>query len=144
MNETQLNLFHPDAIPLDKVLEDLGPEQRGDEKNWPSTLAELVDVVLDYFNGVEFLDSCQARTLAENVVIVIAHHLGSRSIYLPGDDRLRRAVRDTMIFREFNGSNHLDLAKKTGLTTTQIYNIIKRQRRIRHNRLQPSLPSFPK
>lgn len=142
MPEEQLSLFDPARMPVDQVLDELGHDLRNDPRSWPTLLAELVDVIFDYLNGLDILDSDKSLTLAQDLVIVISHHLGGRSIYLPRDDRLRRAVRDAVIYRSFDGSNHLDLARKTGLTTTQIYNIISRQRRLRYDKKQMSLP-FP-
>lgn len=134
----QLDLFTPDQIPLDTVLDNLGT---GDEARvWPAFLIELVDVVTDFLESRRGLDTDTAHTMAQGIIVSIAHYLGGKAVYLPRDDKLKLAIRDALIYREFDGSNHRDLAKKTGLTTTQIYNIIARQRRIRMDKIQPELP----
>ena len=68
---------------------------------------------------------------AQDIVVVIVHHLDGRNIYLPRDDRLKRAI-----YHAFTGSNHRELAQKSELTTAQPYNIIRNQRALR----QPATP----
>ena len=119
MKEEQLELFDPSAMSVDHVLEELSPDMRNDSRSWPALLAEMVDVTADYLEGLSQFDQETSLEMAQNVIVTIAHHLGGRSIYLPRDDRLKRAIRDMTIYRAFNGSNHLELARKTNLTTTQ-------------------------
>lgn len=140
MNEEQINLFDPASIPVDHVLNELSPDLRTDPGSWPALLAELVDVVADHIETREKLNPEVATDKAQDLIMVIAHHLGGRAVYLPRNDKLKRAVRDSSIFRAFNGTNHLELAKKTGLTIGRIYVIIEAQRRLRDDRLQMKLP----
>ena len=142
IKEEQMDLFDPDTMPVDTVLDELSHDTRNDPRSWPALLAELVDVMADYLDGLSLFDTAKSLELAQNIVIVMAHHLGGRPVYLPKDDRLKRAIRDIAVYRSFTGSNHLELAKKTGLTPTQIYNIISSQRRLRDDRAQMKLP-FP-
>lgn len=138
--EEQLLIFDPGSMSTDQVLNGINENLINNPGAWPSLLAELVDVLADHFEDQRKKDPDSAMDLAQDVIIVIAHHLGGRSIYLPRDDRLKRAIRDSQIYREFDGANHLALAKRTGLTKTQIYNIIAEQRRLRSDRLQMRLP----
>jgi len=140
---TQLDLFNTDAMTVEQLIGQLDPDQRNDDKLWPRTMAELIDVVADYLDGLPLFDSSErSMELAQNVILVIANHLGARAIYLPRGDKLKRALRDAAIFRAFNGCNHRELAKKTGLTTAQIYSIIATQRQLRDDKQQMKLP-FP-
>ena len=139
-DEKQLSLFDPGSMTAGQVLDGIDQDLRSDPGAWPSFLAELVDVLADHYESREKVDTTTAVERAQDVIVVIAHHLGGRSIYLPRDDRLKRAIRDSLIYREFDGANHLALAKRTGLTKTQIYNIIDRQRRLRYDRIQMDLP----
>lgn len=139
IKETQLDLFDMDAMSVDQVIDQLGPDQRGDTRMWPATLAELIDVLTDHFQDRMGVDPCDAIAQAQDVILVLSHHMGRRAWYIPGDDKIRRAVRDAAIYKAFNGSNHVELAKKAGLTTAQIYNIISAQRRLRDEKQQGTL-----
>ena len=139
---TQQDLFDTDAMSIDQVLGGLSPELRKDPRLWPATLAELVDVIADHLDGLSMFEADESMELAQNLILVVAHHLGGQAIYLPRDDKLKRAIRDASIFRSFDGFNHRELAKKTGLTAAQIYSIIASQRRLREDRQQMTLP-FP-
>lgn len=136
----QLDLFDPDFMSAEQVLNAIDMTVRQDPRVWPSLLAELVDVLADHYEGRGQMGPEEAMTRAQDVIVVIAHHLGGRNIYLPRDDRLKRAIRDATIYRFFDGSNHRDLSQKTGLTTAQIYHIISRERTLRQERYQMKLP----
>jgi len=140
IRENQLSLFDPAAMTADMVLDGLDDEIRQDAQNWPSLLADLVEVLYDHFSGRRGTDPEVSREVVQDIVVVIAHYLGGRAVYLPRDDRLKRAIRDALIYKAFDGGNHLALARQTGLTTTQIYNIISRQRRLKLDRVQMKLP----
>ncbi|MCP3941540.1 MAG: transcriptional regulator, partial [Desulfobacteraceae bacterium] len=142
IKETQGELFDPTVMTSGMVLDGMDQNVRDDGNSWPALLAELVDVLVDHLKDREQLEIEQAIPKAQDIIVVIAHHLGGRSIYLPRDDKLKRGIRDAAIYRAFDGSNHLALSLKTKLTTTQIYNIIARQRSLRHDRNQMKLP-FP-
>lgn len=136
----QLDLFDPDFMTADQVLNALDPAVRNDKRLWPSLLAELVDVLADHYEMRMGMDAEKAVESAQDVIVVIAHHLGGRNIYLPRDDRLKRAIRDGMIYRVFDGSNHREISRQTGLTTAQVYNIISKERTLRQDRYQMKLP----
>lgn len=46
----------------------------------------------------------------------LAEVVGGTTIYIPKPDSLTRPVRDARIKEEFNGYNHLELARKYGVT----------------------------
>lgn len=132
----QSKLFDPNAMDAKQVLSGLDPSVRDDQRLWPTLLAELVDVVDDHFQDWAKMEPEEALEWSQNVIVVIAHYLGGRNVYLPRDDKLKRAIRDAMIFRLFDGCNQRELSRKTGLTTAQIYNIISKQRSLRKDRDQ--------
>ncbi len=140
----QLELFDPDFMDANQVLNALDLAVRDDTRLWPSLLAELVDVLAEHYETRGGMDAEKAMESAQDVIVVIAHHMGGRNIYLPRDDRLKRAIRDAMIYRVFDGSNHRDLSRKTGLTTAQIYNIISKERTLRQDQYQLKLPLYTK
>ena len=104
---------------------------------WPKTLAELTDVLCTYFTRA--LPAEQALDQAQKVIIVIAHHLGGRMFYLPRDEKLRQALRDDAIWRQFNGTNVTELAREHDLTPNRIYQIIADQRALHRKKNQPEL-----
>ncbi|MCG8470535.1 MAG: hypothetical protein MI742_01595 [Desulfobacterales bacterium] len=135
----QMELFDPNGMDVNHVLNALDSEMRDAPRVWPALLAELVDTLADHYESREEMTPQKAMEAAQNVIVVIAHHLGGRNIYLPRDDRLKRAIRDAMIYQAFDGSNHLELSRKTGLTTPTIYNIINKERMLRQDRKQIKL-----
>lgn len=58
----------------------------------------------------------------------IAEAVGGASVYLPTVDSIARHERDESIWRDFNGANLGDVARKYGITTIHAYRIIKRMR----------------
>ena len=143
MREEHLDIFDPDSVAADQVIDGLSQDLRTDPGSWPAFLAELVDVVADHMQTRERLDAEAAMAKAQDVILVIAHYLGGRAVYLPRDDKLKRAIRDNSIYRAWKaGASHVELSRKTGLTTARIYSIIDSQRRLRLHRHQMTLP-FP-
>ena len=92
----QLSLFDPEIMEVDYVLDSLDKTLR-EARIWPTVLAEIVDVLADFIENRKNKDPEIAMELAQDVIIVLAHHIGGRSIYLPRDDRLKRALRDAAI-----------------------------------------------
>ena len=123
-------LFEPDRMDVNAVLDHLDDDVRT-APLWPVTLADLVDVLADHLESRKGLDFDAAMKDAQDLIVVISHYLGGRSIYLPRDDRIKRAIRDAAIYRAFDGTNHRELAHRARLTPAQIYNIIGRQRSLR-------------
>ncbi len=129
------NLFDSDSADASRVIDGLDYEFRKETRCWPTLLAELVDVVADHMETRERLDPETAIFKAQDVVLAISHHLGGRAVYLPRDDKLKRAIRDNSIYRAWKaGATHAELASKMGLTTARIYSIISGQRQLRRGR----------
>ena len=59
----------------------------------------------------------------------LTHHLasnwGGQLIYFPKNLLGRVSERDLKIYKEFNGKNHVELARKYDLTVQHIYRIVK-------------------
>ncbi len=108
---------------------------------WPQTLADLFDILTDHYTRRRDHPEADARREAEEIVILLAHWLGGRPVYLPRDDSLRRALRDADIYRDFGRRSAAELAQAHRLTPMQIYHIIQRQRRLHQGRVQREL--FP-
>jgi len=67
------------------------------------------------------------RDIAEEIgienFIKLAELIGGTTFYLPKADTILRPIRDQKIKQDFNGYNHIDLAKKYNLSERWIRNI---------------------
>lgn len=67
------------------------------------------------------------REIAEKIgienFIKLAELIGGTTFYLPKADAILRPIRDQKIKQDFNGYNHIDLAKKYNLSERWIRNI---------------------
>lgn len=107
--------------------------------NWPRTLVNMADVATAAIAATPPALREDARTVAERVVVAIAHFIGGRPMYLPRDDRLHVALRNARIWSEFSGNNVPELAERYRLTPAQLYNILNEQRALHRKRVQPEL-----
>ena len=127
-NEMFNDLLDPSLL---EHLESLEPEQ----KNWPSLLLELHEIVQKRL-AVRGIDMPE---LAFECVLDIGEHIGGMQVYLPRGDRLRMQIRDIKIWNEFNGSNINALTRKYKLTAQSIYKICAKMRKIESAKRQPDL-----
>jgi len=135
----QAELFDPVSAGVDELLEHVD-EVADDPRAWPGTLAELVDVLADDAMD-RGLKEDKAFAEARRTITIVANYLGGRMTYIPRNDKLRTALRDNQIWRQFRGDNITALAVKHGLTDMQVYNIIAHQRKLTVKRKQR--PLFP-
>jgi len=139
MTETQTDLFehdpqigqlleHMDKIPVQEL-----------EHQWPQMLVALVDVMEAELQrqGVEG----DARAMARKLGGALSHYMGGRAYYLPFGVKMMNALRDDLIYCQFNGRNLEQLRREHHLSQTQIYAIIAQQRLLHTRRRQPDL--FP-
>ncbi|MFO1421200.1 MAG: Mor transcription activator family protein [Candidatus Competibacteraceae bacterium] len=103
-------------------------------EKYPEILSDLAGLVhrrlIEQGIGAD-LATKTALDLAEDVRL----KWGGGLIYIPKGDGFARGCRDAEIWREFNGRNHAELARKHGLTLSCVYDIIARER----NRRQAGL-----
>ncbi|MFY1006098.1 Mor transcription activator family protein [Pasteurella multocida] len=140
MTNHQSDLFADDHEMLGQLLDNLNKIPVDELQNkWPSILAELVDVI-----------ACELMRQGENkenavqksskLAAAIGHYLGGRSTYIPTGATLKDALRDYLIYEQFNGKNVLELVKTHKLCESHIYAIIRRQRALTKRRFQRELP----
>ncbi|MDX8389170.1 MAG: Mor transcription activator family protein [Mariprofundaceae bacterium] len=137
---SQAELFQPMHADLEELLKH-SEEVADDERAWPQMLAELVDVLADsdIDRGKSEEDAFKE---ARRTIIIIANYWGARSVYLPRNEKLRLALRDNQIWREFCRTGDVTaLAMKHDLSNVMVYHIIKRQHRLTLKRKQCEL--FP-
>lgn len=106
---TEQGLFNPAAMSINQILDALDPEVRRDKRAWPSALLQLVAVLSTHNMEVEQLETQKAIEKAQDVIIVIAHHLGGRTMYLPQDDKLISAIHALAIFRAQDYDKHKEM-----------------------------------
>lgn len=122
----QAEMFVPtDADPMDLI------EHMGDRvppvNQWPPLLADLF-AVLEAYNKRHGLEDGKAALDARDRCMLLADYFGGRMVYFPTGEKLQIALRDAMIWHEFKGHNHLELAQKYNLTIVRIYQILAEQR----------------
>lgn len=102
---------------------------RADElcKQWPGVLGDLLAVIGSELRRAGVPDA-RAADLSGRVALAIGGYMGGRNLYLPSGDRLKLAVRDMLIYAEFNGRNFKYLLKKYRLTKSALYDVLKRER----------------
>lgn len=132
------NELFQDSEGLDQLLEHMEDAEQSKHR-WPKLLADMVDVMADHFQRRRNLPEEEAAAEATQVITVIAHYFGGRLTYIPKDEKLQLALRDNLIWREFNGRNVPELAGRHKLTEAQIYNVIKEQRTFHMRKIQPDL-----
>lgn len=111
------------------------PTEGDDAPNlvYPRLVAEMCDVLEDAY-ARHGMGKTQALELAKIGVEALGFHCGGRLIYLPRGAVMRRQTRNACIYSEFSGTNHRDLADRYGLTVSQIYKIVARQRELLRKR----------
>lgn len=69
----------------------------------------------------------ESRSIAETAVKAISFMAGGRQFYMPKGEKLKNAIRNSQILRDFTGNNVRELAAKNDLSEARIYTIIKSQ-----------------
>lgn len=124
----------PDA-PTDAEL--AGIDAPGDR--WPSTLAELVDVLRTVAMRRGRSES-EAIAEAQQGALAIGEYLGGRQIYLPSGESLKNALRDRRLYLEYKGpANKGELAQRYDITERRVEQIAAEQRAIHIRKMQKQL-----
>ncbi|QOF67326.1 transcriptional regulator [Actinobacillus sp. GY-402] len=140
MSKLQADLFAGDHAVIGALFDNLDniPEEEI-ANQWPGTLADMIDVIkTELIRQGE--DEEKARLQASKIIGILANYIGGQSIYLPTGDRIKVALRDAQIYQDFKGNNVRELIRKYKLSETQVYEIIRTQRRLFRRRNQPDLP----
>ncbi|MGQ3663273.1 Mor transcription activator family protein [Citrobacter braakii] len=96
-------------------------------KLWPGVLGDLLAVMRSELTRTGMNDD-RAHELAGRLAMAIGVYMGGRNLYLPTGESLKLAVRDMLIYAEFNGRNFKFLLKKYRLTKSTLYDVLKRER----------------
>ena len=127
MSEQQLDAFSSPEELQDLLLQldKLPDEQRQDVvKRIPAMLQSLMALYASELRSKGIKDP---ERLAEHLVITLANYFGGMQLYLPRNDKLALELRNIRIFHQHRGGNTEQLARQYGLTSIQIYHIVREQ-----------------
>lgn len=127
MSEQQLDAFStPEELQdLLQQLENLPDDQRQDVvKRIPAMLQSLSALFTSELRSKGAKDP---ERLAEHLVICMANYFGGMQLYLPRNDKLSLELRNIRIYQQHRGGNTEQLARQYGLTSIQIYHIVREQ-----------------
>ncbi len=129
MSDDQLDLLPTHTAELEQLLEtqrQLRPDERADFLvRWPATLQSLCEVLRVTLESEQVAN---ANQLSEAMARALSSYLGGRDLYMPNGTRLKTALRDIRIWREFKGDNLEQLAHTYSLTERRVSEIIAEQR----------------
>ncbi|EEW3541528.1 transcriptional regulator, partial [Escherichia coli] len=109
------------------------------KKNWPGTLRDLVDVISAELHR-QGIEPAQAGMLARKVAAAQAGYMGGRGYYLPVGESLFTELRNNEIFSRWSQGEKIEtLRRHYQMSETQIYSVIRNQRRLHQERTQPRL-----
>lgn len=106
----------------------------------PELLGEIAAAASGVLREVAGMEASQADYLGYHIMRAIAEACGGAQVYIPKADAIERCERDEAIWRDFNGNNHRELARRYNVTEVHIYRIIKRMRALDRARRQVDLP----
>lgn len=139
MTDKQHDLFADDHELLGQMIDRL--DEIPDEElkhRWPQTLAELIDVIACELVR-QNMEQNKAKKTAAKLAQAIAHYLGGRSAYIPNGHAIKEALRDYLIYAQFDGRNVPTLCREFNLSEGHIYGIIRQQRALLRRRYQRDL-----
>ncbi|MGA7438601.1 MAG: Mor transcription activator family protein [Luteibacter sp.] len=132
MTSESIDLF--EDAPTDPSQVDIEPSNQV----WPSTLAEIIEVLRTNFIRQGRTES-EAVDDAKSAALALSTWMGGRQIYIPNGERVRRAIRDRIIYLEYNGRNKGTLATRYRLTERAVERIAAEQRAIHVRKIQPDM-----
>ncbi|MBB7462560.1 transcriptional regulator [Escherichia coli] len=139
MAETQMSMFG-DSEQLHALidrLDDIPDDEL--KKNWPGTLRDLVDVISAELHR-QGIEPAQAGMLARKVAAAQAGYMGGRGYYLPVGESLFTELRNNEIFSRWSQGEKIEtLRRHYQMSETQIYSVIRSQRRLHQERTQSRL-----
>ena len=91
----------------------------------PELVADLEDQAVACLMSVLPMERQQAVEVSKKLSHHRTSNWGGQLIYFPKNLLGRVSERDLKIYKEFNGKNHVELARKYDLTVQHIYRIVK-------------------
>ncbi len=98
-------------------------------------LFDLIDKSTAVLERDSELDHEAAHAIACSIASEVAKDWGGMQVYVPKG----LSLRDIKIFQEFTGNNHMELARRYGLTEVRVYQILEKARESYIKKIQPDL-----
>lgn len=139
MSEQQLDAFSTPEELQDLLgsLDTLPDDQRQDViKRIPAMLQSLMALFVSELRAKNVKDP---ERVAEHLVVTLANYFGGMQLYLPRNDKLKIELRNIRIYQQHRGGNTEQLARQYGLTTIQVYHIVREQTLAERGRRQLGL-----
>lgn len=108
------------------------------QRRWAPMLVDLVRVI-EAAHVRRGMAAEAAFGSALDAVKGVAEYFGGRPLYIPRGDRLLTALRDAEIFRRAKGGNIERLAGEYGISSIQLYRVIKQQKALHLRKIQGRL-----
>lgn len=128
-SEDQQELLGADSHELEQALltlASLNEDERSEFiRRWPANLQSLCELLR---SALQTRGVGEADVLAEHLATLIGNYLGGRDMYIPSGERLKVALRDIRIWREFKGNNLEQLSRQYGLSERRVSQIVAEQR----------------
>lgn len=105
----------------------------------PELLLDLADRTARILQERIDIDQDLAAHVGSELARSIAESWGGQTIYVPQGLGMFVHERDEKIYREFNGTNHAELARKYKISMQWVYSIVKKMRAIKIKQMQPEL-----
>ncbi|OPX57055.1 Transcriptional regulator, Middle operon regulator (Mor) family [Oceanospirillum multiglobuliferum] len=133
----ELDLFGLDMTqPISQHLDD---DVMVDRRKWPKDLIEMADFIHAELNA-SGITSEEKHLLTEKVLIALCFRSGGRGFYLPKADAVKTSLLHKRIHDEWAANVQIStLIRQYDLSEQAIYSIIKEQRRLHQQKIQPCL-----
>jgi len=96
-------------------------------------MAAHVQAVLTEYGEI---DTDKANSLGEEAVERVARAWGGATVYFPKGDYIRSHRKAQKVWRDYNGRNAQEVARKHGISLVWAYDIIKKKRKEEQARRQ--------
>lgn len=105
----------------------------------PELLSDLAEKTAEILRESIEIDPATASHIGVKLARSIAEKWKKQLVYIPEGLGMYIHERDLQIYKEFNGSNHAELARKYKISMQWVYAIVKKMQAIRAREVQPEL-----
>ncbi len=105
----------------------------------PELLMDLADKSAKILQECIEIDPETAAHVGSQLARNIAESWGGQTVYITKGLGMFAHERDLQIYKEFNGNNHAELARKYKISMQWVYSIVKKMQAIRMREVQPEL-----
>jgi len=105
----------------------------------PELLQDLADKSAKILQECIEIDPEAASHIGVKLARNIAESWGGQTVYIQKGLGMFAHERDLQIYKEFNGNNHAELARKYKISMQWVYSIIKKMQAIKMREVQPEL-----